>query len=329
MKFLLVVTLFFGTFLVLIPHVVYLLLKLFALFFHFKVAYKAFGLTSLALLLCWTVVVLYGYYVGRYDYEVKRWVYEDSRVPVGFDGYRIVHISDLHMDGWKGRMNKLEEIVATINAQKPDLICFTGDLASLSPKELEPFLSTLGKLKAVDGVVSVMGNHDYFPYARVVSDSIRWQYVQQLVRMERQALGWHLLMNESRCVKREGDSIAIIGVENQSVGAHPVVQRGRLSQAMQGTDGMFRVLLSHDPSHWRKEVVGKTDIPLTLSGHTHAMQFRVCGLTPSCLFYPECDGLYMVDNQSLYVNIGLGGTIPMRVGAKPEITVVTLRKIES
>lgn len=326
MKFLFVVTFFFGALLALIPHVVYFILKLLALFFHWKVGYRMFGLTALALLLCWGMMVLYGYYVGRYRYEVKQWVYEDSRVPADFDGYRIVHISDLHLDGWAGQVDRLEEIIATINALEPDLICFTGDLASLSPGEIEPFVPTLRKLKAVDGVISVMGNHDYFPYARVSSDSLRWSYVQQLVSMERQALGWRLLMNESVYIKRGKETIAIIGVENQSVGAHPVVQRGRLSQAMQGTDGYFRVLLSHDPSQWRREVVGKTDIPLMLSGHTHAMQFRVCGLTPSCLIYPECDGLYVAGNQSLYVNIGLGGTMPMRVGATPEITVMTLRK---
>lgn len=191
--------------------------------------------------------------------------------------------------------------------------------------ELEPLADVLKAMHATDGVVSILGNHDYDPYAPGLSPRERQARVDTLAHMQRHLLGWHLLLNEHMIIRRGTDSLAILGVENQSCGAHQVIRRGDLHRAMQGTDGMFRILLSHDPSHWRAEVLGQTDIPLTLSGHTHAMQFRILGFTPSRWVYPECDGRYDEQGQTLYVNIGLGGTLPMRIGATPEITLITLR----
>lgn len=316
---LVVVALFFA----LIPNVLYVLLKFISLFFSWSISYKPFGLTALVLLLVWCLLFLYGNIFGRFRSEVTKFDYTNSYIPESFDGYNIVHISDIHLDGWKGHEKDLQKIVDKVNALSPDLICFTGDLVSLSPNETADFVSILKQLKAKDGVVSVLGNHDYIPYSRKKA-SDREKDIEEIIRFEKETLGWTLLLNENITINHSNDSIAILGCENQSVGAHPVIQRGDLCRTMEHTDNMFRILLTHDPSQWRKEVVGKTTIPLTLSGHTHAMQFRIFGYTPSSFAYPECDGLYAEGKQSLYVNIGLGGTMPMRIGATPEITLITL-----
>jgi hypothetical protein len=203
----------------------------------------------------------------------------------------------------------------------------------MSPDELKPFVPILKQLRTNSSllrgdnkkaVYAVLGNHDYMPYSRIGLRE-RNAAVAKLVRMEREELGWAMLLNESEIIYRGSDSIAILGCENQSVGAHPVIQRGNLQKTLSGVNSTFSILLTHDPSQWRKEVVPETDIPLTLSGHTHAMQLRILGFTPSKWIYPECDGLYTEGQQHLYVNIGLGGTLPWRIGAAPEVTLITLK----
>lgn len=323
--FIILILVVVGTLLALIPHVIYIVMKLASLLGKFSVSYKPYGWCALGLFVIWGLMFLYGNKVGRFRSEVKEWEFGRKDVPEAFDGYRIVHISDIHLDGWKGHEEELKDRVEEVNALGADLICFTGDLVSLSSHELDDFVDILKGMKAKDGVVSILGNHDYMPYMHK-SNAERQKEVNEVVRIEREVLGWKLLMNENTIIRRGNDSIAIMGCENQSVGAHPVIQRGDLQKTMEGTDGMFRILLTHDPSQWRKEVVGETDIPLTLSGHTHAMQFKVFGFTPSKWAYPECDGWYEEGGQSIYVNIGLGGTMPMRIGATPEITCFTLKR---
>lgn len=293
--------------------------------FHYTLPYRPFLYASIGIIILWWGLFLYGHHIGRFHHEVKEVEYTHADIPSDFDGYQIVHISDLHMDGWHGHEEQLSQIVEHINQLQPDLIVFTGDLVSLNHHELDGLAPILCSLKARDGVMSVLGNHDYDPYERI-SERQRQQNVEKLMQRQRHELNWHLLANQHHIIHRGADSIAIIGVENQSCGAHNVIHRGRLSEAMQGTEHMFSILLSHDPSHWRAEVLGHTAIPLTLSGHTHAMQMRIIGFTPSKWVYPECDGRYDEGGQTLYVNIGLGGTMPMRIGATPEITRITLKK---
>ena len=318
--FALVVSLFW----LLVPQMVWALCWLVGRLSHVHVAWRPFAWGSVLLLAAWWSAYAYGHWVGRFRWEVKEWSYNDRRVPEAFRGYRIVHISDCHLDGWLNEKKRLMQVVSDINALKPDLICFTGDLVSRDYTELEPLLPILKQLLAKDGVVSIMGNHDYDPYESHLPARERQQKVERLQEMERDELGWRLLLNEHLIVHRGADSMAVIGVENQSCGAHRIIRRGRLAEAMAGTEGLFSILMSHDPSHWRAEVVGQTSIPLTLSGHTHAMQMRLMGFTPSKWIYPECDGRYDEGSQTLYVNIGLGGTLPMRIGARPEITLLTL-----
>ncbi|MGN0233306.1 MAG: metallophosphoesterase [Bacteroidaceae bacterium] len=322
--FLLVFVLVVSLLWLLVPQVVYVLVWVIGRLCRLHVAWRPFACCSVVLLAVWWVVYAYGHWVGRFHWEVKSWTYADNRVPQGFRGYRIVHISDFHIGGWQGQESRLRRLVGEINALNPDLICFTGDLVSMDYRELEPLVSVLRTLHARDGVVSIMGNHDYDPYDRGISVRQRADNVQRLMDMERNDLGWILLTNQHVILHRGADSMAVIGVENHSCGAHRVIRRGRLRDAVQGTEGLFRILLSHDTSHWRAEVVEHTDIPLTLSGHTHAMQMRILGFTPSRWIYPECDGRYDAGHQTLYVNIGLGGTLPMRIGARPEVTLLTL-----
>lgn len=326
MRFLFVGIVIIGVLLALLPHIVYMVAKVVGLVAHLRVSYRPFGWAALVLIVVWVLAALYGNVYGRFRHEVKQVQLSFGTLPEAFDGLRIVHISDLHLDGWTGHEKVLRQRVDEINDLHPDVICFTGDLISMSPDELKPFIPILRQLQAKGGVYSVLGNHDYMPYRRFSKNSERKAALTELIRMQREELGWKLLLNESDIIRRGGDSIAILGCENQSVGAHPVVQRGNLSKTVQGVGSMFSVLLTHDPSQWRKEVLPETDIPLTLSGHTHAMQLRFLGFTPSKWIYPECDGLYSEGNQHLYVNIGLGGTLPWRIGATPEITLITLKR---
>lgn len=339
MKFSLIIIVFIAVILAIIPQILYALVKLVSLIFDINVRYRHFGYASLGIFIVCMCLMAYGNLYGRFRYEVKPFTYTNADIPASFDGYRIVHISDIHSGGWVDHPEKLQNVIDTINALDADLICFTGDLADISPDEVTPLVPILKQLKAKDGVISILGNHDYFPYMNRDNMAKRNKDVEKLKDIERNQLSWNLLLNDNIAISRNktadrvidststsADTIYIIGSENHSMGTHRVIQRGKLMDAMNGSEGHFRILLTHDPTHWSGEVVPKTDIPLTLSGHTHAMQFRVFGFTPSRFAYPECDGLYKKGDQTLYVNIGLGGSIRMRIGATPEITVITLKK---
>lgn len=269
-------------------------------------------------------IILYGSIYGWRRFEVKETTFVHPDVPKDFDGYRIVQISDFHLGTIAGYPNDIRRAVEIINAQNPDLIAITGDLVNNEAKELDGLEEILSGLKATDGVFSILGNHDYGSYRRWPSRRAKFENLADLKRRE-VAMGWRLLLNENEIVKRGNDSIAVVGVEND--GKPPFPALGDLPRATRGTDGMFKLLLSHDPSHWRRRVLPETDIQLMLAGHTHAMQFRLGGFSPSAWFYPEWGGLYTEGEQSLYVNTGIGSVmIPYRFGAWPEISVITLRQ---
>lgn len=328
----------------LLPHIVYALAKIASWIAHFRVTYRPYGIATLCMLGIWLVMFLYGNVFARYFFETKTVDIECKGLPKSFDGYRIVHISDLHLDGWDGHEEKMTEIVDSINALNADLVCFTGDLISLSTDELTPFIPILKNIKAKQGVVCIMGNHDYLPYRRDLTEKQRWAQVHAFQQILRNDLGWKMLLNEHIVLKESSDSVAVIGCENQSMGVHRVIQRGNLTKAMAGSEGMFPIILTHDPTHWRGEILKKltnsqTPSPirggqgwgrgsdmgsLTLSGHTHSGQFRVFGLSAASFVYDEYDGLYTEGIHNLYVNIGLGGTMPFRFGATPEITLLRL-----
>ena len=272
----------------------------------FTMAYLVFGATE-----------------GKQHFQVKEVIIESEALPRGFDGYRIVQLSDIHTGSWGNDTAPMLKAVNIINRLQPDLIVFTGDLVNNLASGLDAFIPVFSQLKGKHGVYSVLGNHDYSTY-------IKWDTPQQQeaqldsLKAKQARMGWTLLNNRHVKLHQQNDSIALIGVENS--GRPPFPDHARLSEAMTGTAGMFQILLSHDPSHWRREVLPKTDIQLMLAGHTHAMQTRIFGFTPAQFVYPENDGLYQEGEQMLYVNIGLGHLLyPMRLGAWPEITLLTLK----
>lgn len=269
-------------------------------------------------------IILYGAFIGKTHFEVKEVVFKSSRLPEAFNGYRIVQLSDLHMGSWEGNADALQRAVERVNAQHPDLIVFTGDLVNHKASELDEFQSILSGLKARDGVYSILGNHDYGPYHHWKS---KREQVENLVALQkRQAeMGWTLLNNTHTILHQGNDSLALVGVENE--GEPPFSQHGDLHKALQGTAGMFKLLLSHNPTHWRREVLPQSDVDLMLAGHTHAMQLAIGHHSPSSFVYPEWSGMYQENGRGLYVNVGLGFVgLPFRFGARPEITVITLQR---
>ena len=278
---------------------------------------------GLAIALFTMAYLVFGATEGKQHFQVKEVTIESEALPRGFDGYRIVQLSDIHTGSWGNDTAPMLKAVNIINRLQPDLIVFTGDLVNNLASELDAFIPVFSQLKAKHGVYSVLGNHDYSTY-------IKWETPQQQeaqldsLKAKQARMGWTLLNNRHVKLHQQNDSIALIGVENS--GRPPFPDHARLSEAMTGTAGMFQILLSHDPSHWRREVLPKTDIQLMLAGHTHAMQTRIFGFTPAQFVYPENDGLYQEGEQMLYVNIGLGHLLyPMRLGAWPEITLLTLK----
>ncbi len=269
-------------------------------------------------------IVMAGTLFGWRHLVVRQVPVACAALPASFQGYRIAHISDLHLSTFALAPGTVEKIVEMVNAQQPDLIVFTGDLVSISADELPRFMPALAKLSATDGVLSVMGNHDYCLYGEKKKERPAQVQAQELIEMQRK-MGWQVLLNEHVVVHRDTDSLAILGIENS--GRHHFGQRGDLPRAMEGLDDeTFKILLSHDPSFWHMAVTKQTNIPLTLSGHTHAMQFRIGSYSPSVHVYREWGGLYTQGHQHLHVSVGTGSNIPFRLGAWPEIDIITLQR---
>ena len=270
--------------------------------------------------------ILYGAFFGTENFQIRETTILSKDLPKGFENYRIVQISDIHCGSWAGDTQALQKAVNLINAQEPDLIVFTGDLVNNIATELDEFMPVLSQLKAKDGVYSVLGNHDYAMYIPWESPEKKEQNLIAL-KQKQADMNWILLNNRHVKLYQNGDSLALIGVEN--CGRPPFPNYAKFPEAMEGTEGMFKILLSHDPSSWRREVLPETDIQLTLSGHTHAMQTKIFGFSPAVWVYPEYEGLYTEGKQMLYVNIGLGHLMyPLRLGAWPEITLLTLKREE-
>lgn len=266
----------------------------------------------------------------RYDTHVTQVTASFPSLPAAFDGYRIIQFSDLHAGGFGNDTTYVARLVDLINGQRPQLIVFTGDLVSSRSRELLPFMPALSRLRAEDGVCSVLGNHDYGDYCRWPNEAQHRADVDTLRRCQ-QRMGWQLLCNDHLFIHRGSDSLALIGVENW--GEPPFTRYGNLRKAYPAAaDSVFKILLSHNPSHWSAEVVTATNIDLTLSGHTHAMQmaWRLFGKTvsPASRRYRHWGGSYREGEQQLYVNIGTGTVgIPARFGcAYPEVTLITLKR---
>ncbi|MDR0938799.1 MAG: metallophosphoesterase [Mediterranea sp.] len=286
-----------------------------------RAPFTAVGLTLATLL---AAAVLYGSFVGRTRFEVKQVSYASARLPRAFDGYRVVQLSDIHVGSWAGQPEVVRRMVDMVNEQRPDLILFTGDLINHRAIELDGFAPILARLKAKDGVYSVLGNHDYGTYFHWPSEQALADNLDSLKQREAD-MGWTLLDNAHAILRRGNDSIALVGVGND--GEPPFSRHADLPRATEGTRGLFRILMSHNPTHWRRAVLPQTDIDLMLAGHTHAMQLKINNYSPSKYIYPEWGGMYREGERALYVNIGIGYVgLPFRFGAWPEITVLTLER---
>ena len=267
-------------------------------------------------------IALYGTFIGFQKLEVNHQTYTSAELPKAFDGYKIVLFSDAHVGSYTGRNEwLLQRAVDSINAQKPDMIVFTGDLQNVDPQEIAEHLSTLSQLKARDGVYSVLGNHDYDKYL-LQKDGLDTQPCRETIALEKR-MGWHLLQNENCTIKRGNDSLTIAGLDNDGDGKR-FPQRGNVKKALQGATP-FVIMLEHDPSGWRRKILPDGRAQLTLSGHTHNMQFALFGWAPMKLTGKEINGWYEEGRQSLFVTAGLGGLIPFRFGATGEIVVIELK----
>ena len=342
--------LFAGCFISLLVLIIYLIIQLLVYVFARKrIPIRSFCYTGVVLVFaCW-VLIAYGYWLGRYQFEVKPVTFTHPMLPNAFEGYKIVHISDLHLATFADRPAALQRIVDTINAQAPDLVCITGDIVTIGVEEVLPFTAILQQLCARDAVLSVLGNHDLMIY-RDISNSEQLEQVNRLVAFEQDSLGWRVLRDTSFTILRQRlsdtsdlhamDTLTILGVDNCSCEGQGFrsIYHGDLSAAMRNTCG-FPILLSHDPTHWRAEVQDHTNIPLTLSGHTHSGQFRIFGYPLAGLIFQESAGWYYhpaydetnaeknqtnEKRQALYINSGVGCTLPVRVNCPTEITIITL-----
>lgn len=319
----------YAWFSIYIPKLLFVFFDLLAsipLIFHRK-RLKILDLAGIAIAAVIFIIMWWGALINRYNIDVNRVDVEIEGLPAAFDGYTIAQISDLHVGTYGYDTTYVVEVVDEVNSLSPNMIAFTGDIVNRISSELEPFVGTLSQLKAPDGVYSILGNHDYGDYYNWPSDAQKQANLEHLCNLQKQ-MGWKMLNNAYDIVRRSNDSIAIIGVEN--VGDPPFHTYGDLDAAYPALDDpTTKILLSHNPAHWDNDIQDAPDknIALTLSGHTHAMQMCFFGWSPAAFRYPTWSGLYKDnDKHQLYVNIGIGEVaIPARIGATPEITLITLR----
>jgi uncharacterized protein len=270
---------------------------------------------------------LYGF-TNKYHYRVRKLTLAFDNLPSSFKGFKIVQLSDIHSGSFRDKV-AVGRGIDKVLAEKPDLILFTGDLVNDMAVEMTDYKDIFARLKAPMGVFSILGNHDYGDYVGWETPEQKKNNLSDLMELQRE-MGWRLLMNEHVVLNRGGEQIALIGIENWSAKAR-FPKYGKMNDAYPGTEKFpFKILMSHDPSHWDAEVRSKyPDIDLTLSGHTHGMQFGVelpwLKWSPVQYVYKEWAGLYEEGRQKLYVNRGFGFIgYPGRVGILPEITVIQL-----
>ncbi|SCY39079.1 hypothetical protein SAMN05192588_2631 [Nonlabens sp. Hel1_33_55] len=274
--------------------------------------------------------ILYGAFKGKYDYQVREYELSFKDLPDAFDGYKITQISDVHVGSFDDR-EEVEYAVDLVNKQNSDIILFTGDLVNNVTAEMYGWESLFGSLTAKDGVFSTLGNHDYGDYAEWETPAAKEANLRELQDIQAK-MGWRLLMDENVSIDRGADSLKVVGVQNWGGGRFPKYgDLEKASRGLQPTD--FKVLLSHDPTHWDAQVKeSDTNFHLTLSGHTHGMQMGIeipgfIKLSPAWFVYKKWAGFYKQYGRFLYVNRGFGFLgYSGRAGIWPEITVITLKK---
>lgn len=275
--------------------------------------------------------MLYGMYRGKYNYKVLKYVLEFDDLPEAFDGYRITQVSDIHCGSFDNH-EKIAYGIDLINQQESDVILFTGDIVNNRASELDDWQELFATLKAKDGKFSVLGNHDYGDYFEWNTETEKEANLEDLKRRQREVIGFDLLLNESRYLEKDGQKIALVGVENWGDG--PFKKAGDLQKAKENIQSNdFKILMSHDPSHWDAQVLDDDyHFHITLSGHTHGMQFGIeipgwIKWSPAKWRYKHWAGIYEEKGQKINVNRGFGYlAFPGRLGVWPEVTVIELKK---
>lgn len=274
-------------------------------------------------------MIAWGAFVTRTSLQVKEVDVDIDNLPEAFDGYRIAQISDMHVGSYGNDDSFVRKVVDEVNSLDADMVVFTGDIVNRHADEIRPFTDALSQVRGRDGQYAILGNHDYADYYYTDDARARENDRARLINFY-SLTSFDLILDDYRTIYRGNDSIIVIGVEN--IGEPPFPAYGNLDIAYPALDDdNTKILLSHDPSHWHNDIAhhDNKNIALTLSGHTHAMQTCILGWSPASLFHPEWGGLYddSPGRHQLYVNIGTGtvGT-PMRIGATPEITLITLHK---
>lgn len=265
-----------GLALALIPHILWFIGWIGCRIVGVNLPYSYFGIATLVILIIFWSTLAYGYFIGRWKIESKSIEYAHNDIPEAFDGFKIVHISDLHLSTFDDSPERFNTFIEEINRHCPDLVCFTGDMVTVGRSEAEPYTHILKNISSEYGVLSVLGNHDFMIYG-FDPDSDKEKAVEELAAYQKDVLGWKLLRNESHVIEAE--------------------------------------------------VIPETDIPLTLSGHTHSAQIKFFGWTPAKWSFKEIAGRYDNGDQTLYINVGIGCTAPFRLGVNPEVTVITLRAL--
>ena len=274
--------------------------------------------------------LLYGMYKGKYQYRVLKYQLFFDDLPASFDGYKITQISDIHSGSFDNH-EKVNYAVDLINKQQSDVLLFTGDLVNNMATEMHEWKGVFQKLTAKDGVYSVLGNHDYGDYVEWESATAKEENLQALKNLQKE-MGWDLLLNEHRFLEKDGEHIALVGVENWGAGGFK--KAGDIDRASEGlSENDFKILMSHDPSYWQEKLKSHPkNFHLTLSGHTHGMQFGIeipgfLKWSPVQYRYENWAGLYKENGRWINVNRGLGFLgYPGRVGIWPEITVIELKR---
>jgi predicted MPP superfamily phosphohydrolase len=273
-------------------------------------------------------VLSFGVLTGAHDYRVHKIALKLPNLPKAFEGMKVAQLSDIHSGSFYNQ-RAVKGGVTMLLEEKPDVVFFTGDLVNNEAKELVDYFDIFSKVKAPLGVFSILGNHDYGDYHPWKTEKEKADNLSDLIQAHKD-MGWNLLLDEHRKLTVDNESIGILGIQNWGSGRFP--KYGNLEKTMRNADEFdTKLLLSHDPSHWRAEVVGKTDIDAVFAGHTHGLQFGIeigdFQWSPIKYRYPEWAGLYKEGAQQIYVNRGFGFLgYPGRVGILPEITIFTLSR---
>ena len=298
-----------------------------ALLFRYTLPRKLWRRTAIACTLLLWALTGYGILCGFQQFEVRHVEFASADLPDAFDGYRIVQFSDAHIATMtSSRQWMVQRAVDSINAQHGDAIVFTGDMQNVWPDELPVQASCFRQLKAKDGVFAVLGNHDYAVY-QDCDEAAKDRNCQKTVKALR-SMGFDLLLNEHRIIRRDADSIVIAGMENWGK-MKRMPRRGDVKKTLAGLESPmpFTLMLQHDPSCWREKILPECKAQLTLSGHTHGGQISLFGWSPVALSYSEWGGMTYEGARAIYVSTGLGALIPFRLGLPGEIVVITLKKL--